>query len=292
MNRTVSSHKNVFLGHAEHKRVASRRAFARAAMIAQGMALSLLAFPLPMAHAQSEPAAEMSNTDLAKAIENPISDLYYIPFQNLTNFNVGPHKGTQDILNIQPVIPIHINSEWNVITRTIIPLVWNPSMQPGKTVPFGIAPITFSAFLTPAGKPANGLVWGVGPVVQIPAASSSTLGSSVWGGGPTAVIIKMSGPWVIGALINNVWSFGGDNGPTGKRAGGTGYSVMTLQPGINYNFSDGWFINSAPIITANWLTAGDKAGALAVYKSLIASPEKNVRLAATRGLLRVSGKKE
>ena len=85
-------------------------------------------------------------TELAKKLQNPIGDLYSIPFQNNTNFNAGPNKGTQDILNIQPVIPIHINEDWNVITRTILPLVWSPSLQPAQSVPFGLAPTTFPHF--------------------------------------------------------------------------------------------------------------------------------------------------
>ena len=85
-------------------------------------------------------------TELAKKLQNPIGDLYSIPFQNNTNFNAGPNKGTQDILNIQPVIPIHINEDWNVITRTILPVVWNPSLQPAQSVPFGLAPTSFLHF--------------------------------------------------------------------------------------------------------------------------------------------------
>jgi|SRR5271166_5763547 len=89
-------------------------------------------------------------TALAKKLQNPIGDLYSFPLQNNTDFNTDPHKGTQDILNVQPVIPIHINPDWNVITRTILPLIWQPSFQPAQTVPFGTGPTTFSAFLSPA----------------------------------------------------------------------------------------------------------------------------------------------
>ena len=111
--------------------------------------------------------AQQSATDLAKKLQNPIGDLYSFPFQGNTNFSYGPNKGTQDILNIQPVIPIHVNADWNIITRTILPLIWQPSLQPIQSVPFGTGPTTFSAFLSPS-KPVNGWLWGVGPVVQIP----------------------------------------------------------------------------------------------------------------------------
>ncbi len=204
------------------------------------------------------PAAEQSASDLAKKLQNPIGDLYSFPFQNNTNLGYGPHKGTQNLLNIQPVIPIHLNSDWNIITRTILPLVWQPSLQPARTVPFGTGPTLFSAFLSPA-NPVNGWLWAVGPVIQIPTISNESLGSNVWGAGPTAALVYMKGPWVTGALANNVWSFGGTPG-----LGGTRYNTFLTQPFVNYNFGEGWYVGSAPILTANWLKSGDKAWTLPV----------------------------
>jgi hypothetical protein len=194
--------------------------------------------PPPTARLQLAETVADSETNLAKKIQNPIGDLYSVPFQSNTNFGYGPHKGTREILSIQPVMPIHVNQDWNIITHTILPLIWNPPVQPAQTVPFGTGSFTFSAFLSPK-IPTNGWLWGVGPVVQIPVSSSATLGSGVWGGGPTAVLVRMTGPWVAGALINNIWSLRGHDGPTGKSAGGSGYSVMTLQPVVNYNFGEG-----------------------------------------------------
>jgi hypothetical protein len=228
-----------------------------------GLALSGLS--LGAARAQSPsldappdaPGADDAS-ELAKKLQNPIGDLYSFPFQNNTNFNTGPHKGTQDILNVQPVIPIHINQDWNVITRTILPLVWQPSLLPAQTVPFGTGPTTFSAFLSPS-KPVNGWLWAIGPVFQIPTASNASLGSNVWGGGPTGALVYMKGPWVTGALANNVWSFGGTPGLSGTR-----YNMFLVQPFANYNFGEGWYVGSAPIITANWLTSGNKAWTLPV----------------------------
>jgi hypothetical protein len=226
------------------------------------LALSLCSFgaaaqtaaPTPPADAGSDESA----TDLAKKLQNPIGDLYSFPFQSNTNFNTGPNKGTQDILNVQPVIPIHINDDWNVITRTILPLIWQPSFQPAQTVPFGTGPITFSAFLSPK-NPTNGWLWAVGPAIQIPTISNKSLGSNVWGAGPTAAIVYMKGPWVAGALANNIWSFGGTPAP-----GGTRYDTFLLQPFVNYNFGGGWYVGTSPIITANWLTAGNNAWTLPV----------------------------
>jgi hypothetical protein len=192
-------------------------------------------------------------TALAKKLQNPVGDLYSFPFQSNTNFNYGPNKGTQEILNIQPVIPIHLNDEWNIITRTILPLVWQPSLEPAHTVPFGTGPTTFTAFLSPK-NPVNGFVWGIGPVVQLPTITDASLGSNVWGGGPSGVIVYLHGPIVAGVLVNNVWSFGGTSG-----LGGTRYNAFLTQPFFNYNFGGGWYVGTAPIATANWLAAGDKA---------------------------------
>jgi hypothetical protein len=109
-----------------------------------------LAAPPDAASSDMGTVAGESATDLAKKLQNPISDLINVPLQSNTNFNVGPNKGTQDILNIQPVIPIHLNEDWNVITHTIVPLVWSLFFQPGQSVPpFGLSPTSFSAFLSP-----------------------------------------------------------------------------------------------------------------------------------------------
>ena len=120
------------------------------------LALSAPSFGAAAQSATPPPPSAASSaddaTELAKKLQNPIGDLYSIPFQNNTNFNTGPNKGTQDILNIQPVIPIHINDDWNVITRTILPLVWSPSFQPAQSVPFGLAATSFSAFLSPTNQ--------------------------------------------------------------------------------------------------------------------------------------------
>jgi hypothetical protein len=207
---------------------------------------------------EAEDSSPDSDTALAKKLQNPIGDLYSFPFQNNTNFNYGPHKGTQDILNVQPVIPVHINEDWTVVTRTILPLIWQPSLQPAKTVPFGTGPTTFSAFLSPA-NPVNGWLWGIGPVVQIPTISDATLGSNVWGGGPTGVIVYMKGPWVAGVLANSILSFGGTQG-----LGGTHYNSFLTQPFANYNFGQGWYVGSAPIITASWPAVQNKAWTLPV----------------------------
>jgi hypothetical protein len=189
--------------------------------------------------------AEDEETALAKKIQNPVADLITVPFQNSTNYGYGPHHNVQNVMNIQPVIPIKLNDCYNLITRTIVPVIH----QPWPDTRNGIGDIIFSAFLSPRGE--GKFIWGVGPVFQLPTGSPKyLLSQGQWGAGPTAVALFMDGPWVVGCLANNIWSFAGDSNrkPVNQ---------MLVQPFINYNFGKGWYAISAPIITANWL-APDK----------------------------------
>lgn len=189
--------------------------------------------------------AEMSAEELAKLSQNPIGNLISVPFQSNTYLNVGQLKKTEEVLNIEPVIPIELNKDWNIITRTIIPVVWQPALYPGDSAVSGIGATQFSAFLSPA-EPKGGLIWGVGPIAQIPTTSDSRLGSYQWGLGPTFVALHLEkgNPWVYGVLLNNVWSVGSGDGGS--------YNNFLAQPFVNYNLPGGTYINSSPIITANW----------------------------------------
>ncbi len=193
-----------------------------------------------------------SDSELARQLQNPVGDLISLPIQNNVNFGYGPHSGTQNVLQLQPVVPFHITDDWNLITRTVIPVVWNPDSSPAPTVPVGTAPTQFTAFLSPK-HPVNGFVWGAGPILQIPTLSSTTLGSSVWGGGPSAVVVWSGGPWVAGALANAVWSLGGTRGVAGNS-----YETFLVNPFAAYNFDDGWYVTTAPNIIANWQATGTK----------------------------------
>ncbi|MFO1413858.1 MAG: transporter [Burkholderiales bacterium] len=193
--------------------------------------------------------AEMSSEDLAKLAQNPVGNLISLPFQNNTNFNVGPRNGTQDILNIQPVIPFEVDPDWNIITRTILPLIWQPGYAAGEGTTFGLGDLQLSAFLSPAKPGADGLIWGAGAIVQAPT-DTNDLGNKNWGLGPTAVVLhlKAGDPWVYGVLVNNVWSL------TSSQRGGS-YSNLLVQPFLNYNLPGGTYFTSSPIITANWMAA-------------------------------------
>ena len=197
--------------------------------------------------------AEMSTEELAKLAQNPVGNLISVPFQNNTNFNVGPNDGTQNVLNIQPVIPIELNKDWNLITRTIMPLIWQPGFYPGQSPRFGLGDIQMSGFVSPSKPGPGGLIWGAGAIVQMPT-DTNDLGNKNWGLGPTAVVlrIKHGDPWVFGVLANNVWSLSNDN------RGGS-YNNGLVQPFVNYNFKGGLYLTSAPIVTVDWKADSDQA---------------------------------
>jgi hypothetical protein len=195
--------------------------------------------------AQTSAHAELSAEELAKLAQNPVGNLISVPFQNNTNLNYGPEKGTQNVLNIQPVIPIELNADWNIITRTIVPVISMPALSPDIGSKNGIGDVVFTAFLSPANP--GKWIWGAGPVVQLPTNSNSELGNDNWGLGPSFVMLRIEkgNPWVYGFLVNNVWSL------TSNKQGGS-YNNGLIQPFLNYNFDGGLYLTSAPILTVNW----------------------------------------
>ncbi|MEW6743839.1 MAG: neuromedin U [Planctomycetota bacterium] len=188
-----------------------------------------------------EPGADVG--ELAKKTQNPVSDLISVPFQNNFNFGFGHDDDLLYVLNIQPVYPMSVNEEWSIIHRPIIPIIDQPEIVPGFGDEFGLGDIQYQAYLAPA-EPGK-VIWGVGPVLQFPTASDDVLGTEQWAAGPGAVVLRMDGPWVYGALANNIWSYAGDD----DRAD---VNQMLVQPFVNYNLPGGWYVSSAPIITANW----------------------------------------
>ena len=179
-----------------------------------------------------------SNKDLTKAAQNPIANLMSFPFQNNINYKVGPDSNRiQNVLNIQPVIPL---MDGRLITRTIFPLIWNPDYTQESGTNFGFGDILFTAFYSPKSK---GVTWGIGPVIQFPTGAPD-FGTGKWSAGPSVIALVMPGDWVVGALLNNIWSFTGQkNKPD--------INFLTFQPFINYNLPSFYF-TFQPIITANW----------------------------------------
>jgi opacity protein-like surface antigen len=188
-------------------------------------------------------ASKPADEDLAKKSQNPIADLVSVPFQSNTNFNAGRFNRTQEVLNIQPVVPLHINANWNLISRTIVPVVSQPELFFDRNTN-GIGDITQEFFVSPAHP--GPLIWGIGPVFTVPSASDLILGQGKVLLGPTAVLLTTPGHWVIGVLANNQWSVGGD--PLRREV-----NQFLMQPFINYNMAHGWYLTTSPIMTADWL---------------------------------------
>ena len=202
---------------------------------------------------------------MQKATQNPVASLISVPIQNNSNFGIGPNDRTQNVLNIQPVIPIKVSRDWNLIVRWIMPIIWQPAPGTQNLEVFGIeenTPASLAAqaavkqvgvfgfgdmqptfFLSPA-KPGK-LIWGAGPIFVLPTATSDVLGQGKLSIGPSVVGLVQPGHWTIGALINNVWSVAGSGGRPDV-------NQMLLQYFINYNLKKGWYFTTSPIVTANW----------------------------------------
>ncbi|HEX5010560.1 MAG TPA: transporter [Planctomycetota bacterium] len=161
--------------------------------------------PTPQADSASE------KEELAKQLNNPVADLISVPFQLNYDHDIGVNDdGNQWKLNVQPVIPMSLSEDWNLISRTILPLYRQEDFTPDFGTHWGPGDITQSFFFSPK-KPVDGTVWGAGPVFLLPLASQDTMGGDKWGIGPTAVVLKQDGPWTLGALGNHIWSVAGDD---------------------------------------------------------------------------------
>jgi hypothetical protein len=207
---------------------------------------SLLLYAATVSQAQSTaaPATAVDDTAaLAKATQNPVASLISVPLQNNSNFGVGPYNRTQDIFNIQPVIPEPLGQHWMLITRIIQPIVWQPDSTQNAGGQMGIGDMNPTFFLSPA-KPGK-IIWGVGPAMVFPTATSSLLGQGKLSFGPSVVTLVQPGKWTLGALVNNVWSVAGSSHRPSV-------NQMTLQSFVNYNLPRGWYLTSSPILVANW----------------------------------------
>ncbi len=193
-----------------------------------------------------EPTEGLSQEELAKQAANPVANLMSFPFQNNLNMNQGPFDRNTNILNIQPVIPLF---NGKVITRTIMPIVSIPDYgnETGKLTS-GLADIVFTAFYVPESK---GLIWGIGPVLELPTGGSMR-GTEKWSAGSSALVMVQPGDWTIGILVNNTWSFAGNEDRDN-------INHMLANLFVVRQLGNGWYVNSAPIITADWTAeSGDQ----------------------------------
>jgi len=174
---------------------------------------------------------------LAEAAQNPLASLISLPFQNNTTFG-GNDGDYVNVLNIQPVWPFRLSEDWNLITRTIVPVV---SQSVNGNSQSGLGDTVFTGWFSPS-KSYNNWTVGLGPVLNLPTTTKAGLGSDQWGGGVSVVGVWIKDKWVAGGLVNNIWGFE----ETDK------LNLFYTQYFVNYNLNHGWYLVSAPIMTANW----------------------------------------
>jgi hypothetical protein len=203
----------------------------------------VLSLPPLGVHAQGD---AQSPEELAKKLSNPIASLISLPFQANYDENVGPvREGHRFTLNIQPVIPIELNKDWNLISRTILPVTDQHDILPGAGHQFGIGDVVQSLFFSPKAPTAEGWIWGAGPVFLLPTGSDDLLSARKWGAGPTAVVLRQGSGWTYGMLFNHLWSFAGDSDRSRV-------SSTFLQPFLAYTTMDAWTFGLNTESTYDW----------------------------------------
>jgi len=201
----------------------------------------------PAGAAQASPGEDESGAELAKKLNNPVSDLVSVPFQFNWENGIGSPDRTRFILNIQPVMPFALNDKTNLIVRIVAPFVSQPPLLTSRFGPsgFGTSGVSdplVSFFISPAkGK----IIWGLGPAISLPSTNDPTLGSQKWAAGPTAVVLRQASGWTVGALVNQIWSFAG---PPDRPS----VNQMFLQPFVAYTTASLWTYTINSETTANW----------------------------------------
>lgn len=204
----------------------------------------LVALGFSVLAATSVGAQEQSDSELANKLSNPVSNLISVPFQFNYDCCAGPKNGDRITLNIQPVVPFSISDNWNLIVRTIVPVVDQQETFAGQGDHFGLGDTTQSLFFSPNPGP-GGIIWAIGPAFLWPTGTDSTVGSRKWGAGPTGLILKQQNGWTYGMLANHIWSYGGEHDHPN-------ISSTFLQPFVGYTWPDTTGITLNTETTYDW----------------------------------------
>jgi hypothetical protein len=206
-----------------------------------GIAAACLLHP---ALVEAEPGRDPSDAELAREDQSPITRFYVMRFEDNLQLGFGPDDEALNFFRIQPLIPFDLGEDWTLLTRVIVPIVHQP--WPESTD--GLGDVSVVAFLTPTRS--GRFAWGAGPALLLPTATDDLLGTEKWSAGPAAAALYASGPWVVGAVVQQLWSFAGD-------AHRPDVDVTTLRPLLNYNLPGGWYLTTSPSIAANWEADAD-----------------------------------
>ncbi len=191
-------------------------------------------------------AAAGDAADLATKLSNPVAALISVPFQFNYDENMGTaENGHRFLLNIQPVVPITLNEDWNVISRTILPVIAQSDVVAGTGSQFGLGDTVQSVFLSPKAPTESGWIWGAGPVFLLPTGTDDLLSTKKWGAGPTAVLLKQKNGWTYGVLTNHIASFAGDEARTDVNA-------TFVQPFLSYTTPTAWTYTINTESTYDW----------------------------------------
>jgi hypothetical protein len=213
----------------------------RAALWILSVAVSVLCRGVVPACAQESSA--QGTSEIAKQAQNPIANLISVPLENDFNPQTGINKEDSYVLEMKPVVPFKLSNDWNLITRTIIPVIQVPDLSPTVNGTGGLGDVQLSLFLSP--QKVGKVIWGAGPVVSLPTATEDILGTKKVSIGPTVVALSIQGHWLFGTLVQNLFSVAG---PSER----PDVNQMLMQPFVNYNMRHKWYLVSSPIITSNW----------------------------------------
>ena len=219
------------------------------------MRYRMLSLPLVMLsfalHAQAamDEAAGNDSADLAKKLSNPVASLISAPFQFNYDSKIGPdERGHRLTMNIQPVVPISISDDWNMISRTILPVTSQADISPGAGSQSGIGDITQSLFFSPKAPTSGGIIWGAGPAILLPTATDDLLGAKKWGLGPTLVVLKQSKGLTYGFLTNQIWSIASVKNNRDRAP----LSSLFFQPFLSYTTPTAWTYGVNAESTYDW----------------------------------------
>ena len=205
-----------------------------------------------------------SQEDIAEESMNPLSTVIAIPFENNTLFDLGPSDSTANILTVKPVIPVSVGDNWNLINRILMPIIYTEGQDDRLNIvdrtfgninwggnlgslgfgsAFGLGDITYQGFLT--SKKAGEIAWGLGGSLVMPTHTDQRFGTDKWSAGPAAVFFSTPGNWVLGLIVENIWSFAGDSDVADV-------NMFSAQVAVNYKLKNRWYLTSAPLFSANW----------------------------------------